>query len=359
MSRLKKILITAAGGAPALNFVRSLRESKDKFWIVGVDSNKYTLQRAEVDEKFLIPKVKDESYSKVLMDIIKETNVEFLHCQMSYEMIMISELRDKLNLKTFLPSHNTIVTCEDKYASYAYWKKANLPVPETRFLNNEQDLKESFKQFGPKLWLREISGSAGKGSLPTIDFEEAKRWIDLHKGWGKFTAAECLEPETITWQSIWNNGELVVAQGRKRLYWEFSNRTPSGVTGITGTGVTVSDPVVDEIALKAILAIDKKPNGIFGVDLTYNKAGVPNLTEINIGRFFTTHYFFTAAGLNMPDIYVQLGFGEAPEKIEKKINPLPENLAWVRGMDCEPILIPMNKINEYEIALNERISAMK
>ena len=64
--------------------------------------------------------------------------------------------------------------------------------------------------------------------------------------------------------------------------------------------MTVSDPVVDDIAQRAIRAINPEPSGIFGVDLTYDRDGVPNPTEINIGRFFTTHQFFTAAGLNMP-----------------------------------------------------------
>ena len=352
---MKRILITSAGGAPATNFVRSLHRAPEPFWIVGVDANKYTLQRAETNERYLIPRVNDPRYFDVLFDIIRDTGVEFLHCQMSYEMLTISSLRDKLNIRTNLPSHATIDICENKYKSFECWNAAKLPVPETMLLEEPEDLKIAFERFGPKIWIREIRGSAGKGSLPTDDMETARRWIDLNRGWGNFTAAECLEPQTITWQSIWHQGKLVVAQGRKRLYWEFANRAPSGVTGITGTGVTVADPYLDDLAQKAILAIDKQPNGIFGVDLTYDKKGVPNLTEINIGRFFTTHYFFTAAGLNMPYIYVKLAFGEAPPLPERRINPLTPGMAWVRGMDCEPTLVPMHEIEAYELTLQRRL----
>ena len=355
---VKRILVTAAGGSPATNFVRSLRDAPEPFHLVGIDANKFTLQRAETDQKFLVPKAKDPAYLGVLQDVVKETGVEFIHCQMSYEMLTISALREKLGVRTFLPAHRTIDICENKFLSYEHWQKAGIPVPATMMLHDVEDLKEAFRRFGPKLWLREIRGSAGRGSLPTDDFETGMRWIDLHKGWGNFTAAECLQPESITWQSIWKDGELVVAQGRKRLYWEFSNRAPSGVTGITGTGVTVSDPVLDDLAQRAVRAVDDRPNGIFGVDLTFDKKGVPNLTEINIGRFFTTHYFFTAAGLNMPYIYVKLGYGEPLPPLEKKINPLPPGLAWVRGMDCEPVLIPMNEIDACEQALKARIARL-
>jgi carbamoyl-phosphate synthase large subunit len=163
-------------------------------------------------------------------------------------------------------------------------------------------------------------------------------WIESHSGWGRFTAARYLSPRSVTWQSIWHDGRLIVAQGRERLQWEFSDRAPSGVTGITGAGVTVRDDAVDEIARAAIMAVDERPHGIFAVDMTRDGQGVPNPTEINIGRFFTTTFFFTAAGLNMPYIFTKLAFGETPTLPERRVNPLEPGLLWVRGMDREPRL---------------------
>jgi carbamoyl-phosphate synthase large subunit len=335
---MKRILVTGAGGSPSVGFTRSLRAAHEQFYIIGFDTNPYNLQRAETDERYLVPKVSSPDYLPVVLDIIRETKPDLIHVQISAEMIAISELRDRLPCRTFLPKHETILICEDKYASYEIWRRAGLKVPETMMINNSEDLRAAFSELGPRLWLRFISGSAGRGALPTSDFEEARLWIDFRKGWGQFSASECLEEQTITWQSIWKNGELLVAQGRKRLYWEFANRAPSGVTGITGTGVTVSDPVVDDIAIRAIRAIDQQPDGIFGVDLTYDRNGVPNLTEINIGRFFTTHQFFTQAGLNMPHIFVQAGLDEKLPHIPRQVNPLTPGLAWVRGMDVLPVL---------------------
>jgi carbamoyl-phosphate synthase large subunit len=351
-----RVLVTGAGGSPATGFVRSLKSAPQAYYTIGFDTNAYTLQRAETDERYLVPSVSDPDYHAIVMDILKETQPDLLHVQISAEMISISSMRDSLPCKTFLPSHQTIITCEDKFASFNTWKEAGIKVPETMIINNADGLRVAFNELGPKLWLRFISGSAGRGALPTSDFEEARLWIEFRKGWGKFSAAECLEDQTITWQSIWKDGELIVAQGRKRLYWEFSNRVPSGVTGITGTGVTVSDPVVDDIALKSILAIDSKPNGIFGVDLTYDRYGVPNPTEINIGRFFTTHQFFTRAGLNMPHIFIMAGLDKPIPHITRKINPLTPGLAWVRGMDILPVLTTEEAIEESRRSLQERIA---
>jgi carbamoyl-phosphate synthase large subunit len=91
--------------------------------------------------------------------------------------------------------------------------------------------------------------------------------------------------------------------------------------------------------------------------MTYDKNGVPNPTEINIGRFFTTHLFFTEAGLNMPEILIKLAFGEEVF-VAKKLNPLQLNLLWIRGVDFLPILTELNKIENYEKEFEERIKKL-
>jgi len=111
---------------------------------------------------------------------------------------------------------------------------------------------------------------------------------------------------------------------------------------MTGVGKTISRKDLDTISEKAILAIDKNPNGIFGVDLKENANGVPCPTEINIGRFFTTIQFFTELGFNMPDIYIKLALGKKIPKIEKKYNPLPTDYYWLRSADAEPRLMHKN-----------------
>ena len=97
-----------------------------------------------------------------------------------------------------------------------------------------------------------------------------------------------------------------------------------------------------------------KLDGLFGVDMAYDKNGIPNPTEINIGRFFTTHEFFTQAGLNMPEMFVKLGYGETVPKIDNNTNPLPDGLVWIRGMDFRPVLSDMKTVEE-SVAERDRI----
>ena len=352
---MKRVLITAAGGAPAINFARSLRDAPEFFFLVGCDSNKYSLMRAEVDERFLVPPANDPNYIPVIKDIIKTMAIDFIHAQPDIEVGVISKNREKLGTKVFLPSKSTVDILRDKFRSYEVWKSKGLKVPDNMLISTEEDLKIAYEKYGTNIWVREITGAAGKGSLASPSFIMAKEWITSRNGWGKFVCARRLTSQTTTWMALYKNGGLVVAQGRRRLNWLFGDRTQSGVTGITGVGETISDPQIDEIAQRAIFAVDERPNGIFSVDLTYDEEGVPNPTEINIGKFFTTHYFFTKAGLNMPYIYLKLAFDEDVPPLQQRINPLPKGLLWIRGMDIEPILIANNDIEKYEQDLLSRM----
>ena len=300
---MKRILVTGAGGAATLSFVRSLREAwgDDKFFIVGVDAGKYNLFRSEVDVPLLCPKAKDDAYIPFIAHIINKYQIDFIHSQPEIELFTLSKHRDQLMCRHFMPKHETVELLRDKWRSYAVWNRAGIKVPESMRIQSNWDLDVAFQRWGD-IWLRETTGAAGKGSLSKPTLEQARTHLYARHAWGKAMAAEHLTDKTVTWQSIWHEGVLVVAQGRRRLYWEFANRAQSGVTGLTGTGETVSDPLVDEIAMRTVFASDEKPHGIFSVDMTYDWDGVPNPTEINIGKFFTTHLFITRAGCNMPEI---------------------------------------------------------
>ena len=78
--------------------------------------------------------------------------------------------------------------------------------------------------------------------------------------------------------------------------------------------------------------------------MTYDRAGIANPTEINIGRFFTTHYFFTKAGVNFPEIYCNIALDGRFPSLARKVNPLPGGLVWIRGMDVHPVLTTVEEL---------------
>lgn len=349
---MTKILIAGAGGAPSEGVINSLLKSKKGETIIGMGSEPTDLVLSKASMKFYIPYANAHEYKSALLHLLKTEKPDLIHFQNDLEIYHASLFRDDIvatGTKIFMPDHDAIDTCVHKHKSYLAFNNAGIPVPRNLLINNEDDLKNAFDMLGDasgKIWLRASSiGGGGKGAIPTSDHTLAKAWIDHYKGWGDFIAAEILTPETITWLSIWHQGELVVAQSRERRGWTHGNRSISGVTGVTKIGVTCDNPQATEVAINAVKAVSAKPHGIFGVDMAYDKKGVPNPTEINISRFFTTVLFFTEAGLNMPEIFKDLAlYGEFP-KLVRKINPLPNGLLWLRGMDVVPRLMTTESVN--------------
>jgi carbamoyl-phosphate synthase large subunit len=339
-----KILLGGAGGAPANNVIKSLRDGGSGDRLIGMSSVPSDLFLADVDERHAVPYAVAAHYPARLAQVVKQCKPDLLHAQHDFEVRAVSRLREKLlaaGVRLFLPDAETVENTVDKGKSYEIWSRAGVPVPLTFLVHGREDVRRALDRFGGKVWLRATEGGGGKGALPVNhprEYEFACHWVERCGGWGSFTAAEMLSSNSVTWLSLWHEGGLVVAQTRRRRSWNFGDRTLSGVTGVTGVAETCSSEVVTRTALHAIEAVDARPHGIFAVDMTYDASGRPRVTEINIGRFFTTVYFFTKAGVNFPQIYRDIALEGKFPSLPRKINPLPDGLVWIRGMDVEPVL---------------------
>ena len=122
-------------------------------------------------------------------------------------------------------------------------------------------------------------------------------WID-ERGLraSDFMVSEMLPGREFAYQSVWQDGELIAGQARERVEYLYGHLTPSGQTSTPSVARTVSIPAVDDLAKRAIRALDPRPRGVFCVDIKESATGVPKVTEINAGRFFTTSNFFAARG---------------------------------------------------------------
>jgi len=101
---------------------------------------------------------------------------------------------------------------------------------------------------------------------------------------------------------------------------------------------------VNQVGLQAIQALDPAFHGVGFVDMTRDGDGVARVTELNAGRFGTTHYFYTAAGANFPAMLLQAALGEPPDV--SRTNVLPADLVWIRTLDAGPVLTTEDAISD-------------
>lgn len=351
---MKRILVTGAGGSAAYNFIESLRNNpnNEKFYIVGADVKKYHIELSNLDARYLLPPISDPSYLEKLNKLIEIEKIDFLHAQPDVEVEFISKNRDKVITKTFLPNDKTVDLCQNKTQFNSLLSANKISVPDSFHIEDEKSLELAFDALiinNERLWIRAIKGAGSKASLPIKKLEHGKMWIDYWitmKGlsYSDFMLSEFLPGKEYAFQSIWQNGKLLMSQARERVEYIFGNLTPSGQSSSPSVAKTVRNQELNLLVEKAVNIIDPNATGIFCADIKTDKDGKLKITEINIGRFFTTSYFFSNAGINMPYYFIKMGLGEEVDLTNiGKFDNLEDDIYWVRMIDMGYKLVKNNE----------------
>lgn len=347
---MSNILILGCGGPAAHNFIDAVNQIEHDYTFIGADSSPYMLALSPLENKHLIPQSGLKGYYPILTALIEEEQIDFVHPQPDSEVRSITMNPNAFEkAKTFLPEHNVIQICQDKESTYDRLCAAGVSVPQS-FGVTEENITALLHLY-KKIWLRAKKGAGSKAALPITSLLQAQGWLDYWKDryidQSQFMISEFLPGKEYAWQSLWHNGELVSSQARERVEYFAGNLAPSGQTSSPSVARTVTQDNLDQTGQAAVRAVADVPHGVFCVDLKENAQGVPCVTEINAGRFFTTSNFFAHAGLNMPAMYLELGLtGELQDRPGLTDN-LPDDLYWLRWIDTGYKLVDGKDIDKY------------
>lgn len=344
--RKRRVLLVGAGGSAGYNFAESLRLSPERFHVAGTDCSREHLELANVDRRYLVPRCTEPGYLDAVERVVRRERVELVHAQPDVEVAFWSRNRHELSAPLFLPSAAAIELCHDKMACNRRLCERGVPAPESHPVADAGSLGRAFESLarrGGTVWVRAVRGAGSRAALPVRERGQAEAWIAY---WGSmrglapadFMLAEYLPGREFAFQSVWAHGELVTSQARERREYVFGSLMPSGQSSSPSVAVTVNDARVNDIATRAVRAVDEEPNGVYCVDLKEDVDGTPCVTEINIGRFFTTSDFFARAGCNMPYLYFKLALGEGVPPVAR-YDPLPAGLTWLRTIDMGKKLV--------------------
>ena len=347
------VLLLGAGGSAAANVLDSLQRSDHDYRVVGADADPRNLHLSRAGERIVIPRAADHGYHGAIVATVRDYACDIVHPQPDPDVLAIGRLRDELGASTFLPDQAALELAADKLAFTRAMSTDGVPTPESVDYDDADGVvatTETLLERHERVWVRARRGAGARASLPVRTGNQARSWIDwwVHEKQmqvSDFMAAEMLPGREFAYQSVWQGGELVAGQARERIVYLYGFLTPSGQTSTPQIARTVSVPEVDSLAQRAIRALDPSPNGVYCVDIKESAAGVPMITEINAGRFFTTSNFFSAAGLNMPDLAMRCALGEEPPRLPS--SPLPPELYWIRMVDMGYALVPGDELDAW------------
>ncbi len=359
------ILVLHSDRSTGLNFVQCLQEAKKEGWgqdlkVVGLCSHPIRMQLCKNDITF-VAKEHDGDLEQVVKSVEQKLG-ESVH--LVYEtksaphMLQVSQLRDRVPV--FLPPHKMVEIFEDKYLTYKHLVNKGFPVPKTHLIKTPADIEAAFKDIAKSVvWVRDTQGQAGFGAFTATSMQQVVEQITQRNGWGHHTIAEklpidavhkwedrlssnFLPGEMVTWIAFYNEGQLVASQARKRLYWEHSDLTTSGVTGYSGANMTVSRGDVNDLSDAIVRSFDWKPHGAMGADYVVDETGQIKLTEIQASRFFTSTQPLALLGLNFPKLYVDAFRGSSVCK--ELVNPCPEGMLYIQRFGSESMMVHRDTI---------------
>jgi carbamoyl-phosphate synthase large subunit len=332
------IIVTGCGGIPAQNVAWCLRSRGDYYRIVGVECDHYRVfLTTGFDRKYLVPRAEASHYVSVLNDIIQAEDAHFVHPQPDAEVAVLSAQRERIRAQLMLPERSVVELCHDKFELIKKLHERRIPAARHLLVRNGEDVKAAMDTFGPKLWLRAIRGSGGRGSLAVEALRHAEMWIDYWDGWGSFVAEEYLPGRNLAWQGVYQSGDLVGSIAWERLAYVIPQASPSGITGTPAVARLVCDEDVHRIGRQVVKAIDSCATGIFGVDLKANCEGTPYVTEVNPGRFFQPSFMYAHYGYNLVGMFFDVALGRAqPGDFDVQARASDDSY-WLRGIDVSPV----------------------
>ena len=336
------VLLAGAGGPGAVNMTRSLKLGGVR--TVGGDASPFYIHLAETDVRAPLPRWDDEdAFVAAIRALVEREGVDFILPNNSVEGEIYSRRRDALGAPVFLPSPEAFRVGESKWLSWQRFRDAGLPVPRTELIDSPEDVHRIFDLLPTRpLWVRG-AGIPGRGvgvaSLPCKTAAQAEQWVDYWDGWGGMVASEYLPGDNLTWLGIFDRGAVVASQGRQRDAYVIPHVSPSGITGAPAICHTVHRADINALGPRAVRAVDPGYTGPAFVDFKGDEDGAPRITEINVGRFGTTHHFYSVAGANFPLLVLALGLGNPLPDWVRPEDVLPPDLYWIRTLDAGPALV--------------------
>ena len=351
---MTSVLVLGAGGSAAANVIDALRRADRDYRIVGADASPVKLHLSTADERVVVPRADAPGYIEAITCAAERWSCEVVHPQPDPDVMAIGAARDQIGARTYMPDQAVLEVAGDKSRFADQMRGANVMVPDTAnydALSSVVAVTDHMLTKHERVWVRARVGAGGRASLPVRTGLQADAWIrwwidERGMNASDFMVSEMLPGREFAYQSVWQDGTLVAGQARERVEYLYGHLTPSGQTSTPSVARTVDEPAVDDLAMRAIRALDPVPRGAYCVDIKESATGEPNVTEINAGRFFTTSNFFAAAGLNMPDMLIRCALGEQLDPIGTS-SPLPADLYWIRMVDMGYVLVPGAEIETF------------
>jgi glutathione synthase/RimK-type ligase-like ATP-grasp enzyme len=346
-----RVLVTGAGSGLGNNVIRSLRAAEPALVVVGCHADRFLLKKSDADVNYLVPPAHAADHVAALRRVVARERVALVVPTSDHDVRVVSRQRRRLGARVFLPRHPVIELCQDKYRVSAYLRARGVPAPRTLPLRRGDDVARLFRRLPPgRAWCRIRRGSGSYGAAPVDTPAQARAWLRLWREMRgvpatEFSLCEYLPGRDFGCQSVWDRGRMVLAKTFERLAYFGGGSQPSGVSSVASLARSVVEPAVVDVCRAAVTALDPRGSGLYCIDLKADAAGVPHVTDVNVGRFSLTTGLYDLIGKHSTaELYLGLGLGR-PVEVADPYDVAPDHYL-VRDVDTVPSIVHAEQLFE-------------
>jgi carbamoylphosphate synthase large subunit len=241
-------LVTASGAPGTAALIRALRMNGERgVRIIGVDMSPQAIGRHFADRFYVVPPGDDAAFADALFDIVRRENVHVVIPQSSFDLLALSESRERfVGVKVLVSPPDAIRRANDKAESYAMLERIGVPTPAWRRVSGGRQLAAAAQELGypnRPLCFKPVFGSGSRGFRvldPTVD--RAKQLLEERPGSLAMQLTDVLEL-------------LPEEGGPDLLVMELAQGPERTVDGIAGSGQVLLGHAKTRESMRAGLAM--------------------------------------------------------------------------------------------------------
>ena len=297
------ILVTGAGGAGAIEIIRTLKEL-GRYRVIAVDAAPYAAGCTFADRGYIVPPAVSSLFQPALNQIILEEKPDFIVPLVDEEILTVHQLVAMLPIpRPFIvtPSPGFCRFALDKWLTFKTLDLAGIPTPPTWLASNPEGCT-----FPAVIKPRDARGSREVAYLASFDDLRTYLFSHVPRLPSSYVIQKQIMGTEYTVSCVVGLGGPTLAVVPKECLVK---------QGSTQIGITRKVPEIDRVCR----AIQDRfnANGPFNVQLIMDEDCTPYVIEIN-PRYSTTVALTIAAGINEVDVIVRHALGETIEPLSFK-----------------------------------------
>lgn len=346
---METILITGIGGPTPRSIARTIKKSKPKMRLVGIDVNPKAMgffMPGLVDAHYVAPRISDPDYWPFINKLITDEKVDMAFVQPEKEVIGWGHY---FNQTGAYPCPVLIPPVE---LADMLMNKANMAdvlagtefIPKTiRVTQKEPRYEDVEEKIGFPCWIRASTGSGGLGALKIDSLSNYKSWLFINREIEEFTVSSFLPGRHLATQMLYYDGEYIKGASLECAEYIMASIAPSKVTGNTSYGRFLNEDRILEFCHSCTEYIGSKlkikAHGVLSFDLKEDADGSMKVTEINIRHMAYTGVMAEVGFDLMADTIDILRAGDARDVVRAPFFQYDQTYAFLRDVDVEPIVV--------------------